>query len=223
MLSLKSRIKSDSANVSSGSEIRSPSLLGVLGVVLVLSHGLDLSLLLGDVLALLSVVRLELLNGDLGVLEGEVEEHVGSDWRGTEALDLSDLGVVKLELEVAGDLGVDVAEAISELEALDEVLVLLRCRHTIGMIIGIVILSVAHLDIVLGNGLLGDWLCHHEAPELEVWGVSLHELHLLYPFTEVFDKARPWRHWWRRPGGILLELGSPEWRQALLLGVVDDV
>ena len=78
-----------------------------------------MSLLLGDVLALLSVIHLELLNGDLTVLEGKVEEHVGSDWRGTEALDLSDLGVVKLELEVRGDLGVDVEEAISELEALD--------------------------------------------------------------------------------------------------------
>ena len=195
----------------------------LLFVLVLLLGNLGLPLLLGDELALLSMVLLELLNGDLTVLEGEVEEHVRRDWRGTEALDLSDLGVVKLELEVTGDLGFDVEEAISKLEVLDEVLVLLRSRHTIGESIGIVSLSVAHLDILLRNGLLGDWVCDHVALELEVWAVCQHVLHFLHLDIEMFDKARPSSHCLRFPVGIFLVDGSPERRLETFLGVVDDI
>ena len=133
---------------------------------------------------------------------------------------LSGLGVVLLELHVLTHLVGDLLEAIRELEVLDEVPVLLRCRMQSSLRSSV---SVGQLDPLLRNGLLGGWVPLHEAGELEVWAPGEHVLHVLHLDFEVFDKARPRRHGRMRPMRILFDLGNPEWRLKKLSSVVHDV
>ena len=150
-------------------------------------------LLLGlDVLGKTLQLNLHLLCKGLAALHEEVEELLGRDWRGS-ALEVgSGLGLLMLLPQVTPDLGGDLAEDPSELEAVSELLVPLG----MGLRRGSILILELELDKLLDDGDLSILVWQQEGSELEVWTIDNHGLDHVKILRKILDPGgKTMIHW----------------------------